>query len=85
MKKIICLFLTLMIQNVFASDCVESLLKEKSDDGSILITMRGNYMVDLIDRIYTSLWLPLERVMICDNNTIINLRSEKTVKVSRID
>jgi len=59
-------------------------IQSKSDDGSIIILEDGTvWQVDIIDRIDSMLWLPIEDVIIC-GSTMINLSNGEKVGVIRL-
>jgi hypothetical protein len=76
MKKTIGAMLSLVaisvIGNVYA-DCETDYIKSKASDGSVLILGSGSvWEIDSIDRIDSALWLPMDDVIVCDDDSIIH-------------
>jgi len=56
-----------------------------SNGGEIIVLEDGSvWQVDSIDRIDTSLWLPTENVVICDESIMINTDNGEKVNVTRL-
>jgi len=68
------------------SDCITGeWITAVSDGGEVLTLSDGsNWLVDDIDRIYSSLWLPITDIVVCDDK-IINLDDNESVSATQIN
>jgi hypothetical protein len=60
-------------------------LSSASANGEVLILGDGSvWRVNLTDSMRSTLWLPFERLIVCTNNTIINVERREPVAATRI-
>jgi len=68
------------------ADCSSDYIKSKASDGSVVILESGDaWEIDQIDRITSRLWLPMDDVIVCDNDSIIHKDDGEKVGAKKID
>lgn len=78
--------LAVKAKNSIQSDCIDGhWINTISNDGEIIVLEDGSiWQVDPLDIIYTSLWLPIENVIICGESLMINSDNGEKARVIRI-
>lgn len=88
MKKILYILLLISIfgfTNSFA-DCETDYIKSKTSDGSVIILSNEDaWEIDSIDRINTELWMPMDDVIVCDDDSIIHKEDGEKVGAKKIN
>ena len=70
--------------NAFAY-CESDTIKSRSPDGAIITLESGStWEVDSADRADSSLWLPLDDVIMCDDSKMIHKDDSEEVDVTQV-
>ena len=80
-----CLFLAFLV-GASAHACDQDSIETVSSNGAVIVMLSGSvYRVDAIGQIDTALWLPIEDVLVCNDEKIINTDQDgEEVTVTRL-
>jgi hypothetical protein len=83
--KIILAITPFMFGLSHASSCNQESIRNKSDDGGVLILTDGTvWEVDAVDRVDSALWMTGDDVLVCDDYIINTDENGEKVDVRRL-